>query len=387
MRLVRNACGMNVRAHVLLAVLAGSFAMAAAAGCDDASSPAKPATTATSTAAATATSTATATAKPLPPMPKAEALPAAPKWAPEMKVPADNPITAEKASLGKQLFFDKALSKDGSASCSTCHLPDKGWTDGEKLSKKVGGAMNTRHSPTMINVGYSELFYWDGRGETLEKTAIAAWKNQLGGDPDKVAQAIGKIPGYEVQFQTIFKSNATPDTIAKALATFLRTLTSGDAPWDKIAQDAADKSKESEAARRGFALFRGKAGCAACHAPPVFTDHVFRNVGIGFDKDVKEPDLGRGKISKAKEDDGKFKTPGLRSVGTHPPYFHDGRAESLDAAIDYMLSGGLKNDNLDKQLKKVTLTKPEREDLVAFLKALEAPAPAFTPPTIPTATP
>ena len=376
---------MNVRDTVLFAVLAGSFAMAVASGCDDASSSAKPATTATSTR--TATATATTTGKPLPPMPKADPLPGTPKWAPEMKVPADNPITAEKASLGKQLFFDKTLSKDGSASCSTCHLPEKAWTDGEKLSKKVGGAMNTRHSPTMLNVGFSDLFYWDGRGETLEKTVIAAWKNQLGGDPDKMAEAIAKIPGYEVQFKTIFNSNATADTMAKAIATFLRTLVTPDAPWEKLSADASDKSKEAEAARRGFEVFRNKGGCAACHAPPMFTDLAFHNTGIGYDKDVKEPDLGRGKISKNKEDDGRFKTPGLRNAGMHPPYFHDGRAESLDAAVDYMLSGGLKNDNLDKQLKKVTLTKPEREDLMAFLKSLEAPMPPFTAPQIPTASP
>ena len=374
---------MKARDSLLFAVLAGSFAMAIATGCDDASSGAKPATTATATS--TATATATATARPLPPMPKADPLPEAPKYAPEMKVPADNPITAEKAALGKQLFFDKTLSKDSSASCSTCHLPEKGWTDGNKLSKKVDGTMNTRHSPTMINVGYNDLWYWDGRAETLEKNVLAAWKGQLGADPDKIAQAIAKIPGYEVQFQTIFKSNATPDTIAKALATFLRTLHAGDAPWDKVSKDATDKSKEAEAMRRGFEIFRGKAGCAACHAPPMFTDNGFHNVGIGYDKDVKEPDVGRGKISKNKEDDGKFKTPTLRNVGAHAPYFHDGRADTLDAAVDYMLSGGLKNDNLDKQLKKVTLSKTEREDLMAFLKGLEAPAPEFKMPQIPTA--
>jgi cytochrome c peroxidase len=374
---------MKLPTSILLALLTGT-ALAAAAGCGDPSGPAKPATSASAaTATATASATALATAAPLPPMPKADPLPDAPKYASEMKIPADNPLTPEKVHLGKQLFFDKRLSKDGSASCQTCHVPEKGWTDGEKLSKKVGGAMNTRHSPTMINVGYNDLWYWDGRAETLEKNVLAAWKGQLGAEPDKIAEAVGKIPGYEVQFRTIFGSNATPDTIAKALASFIRTIRAGDAPWDKIDKDSSDKSKEAEAARRGFAIFRGKAGCAACHAPPMFTDNGFHNVGIGFDKDVKEPDLGRGKITNNKDDNGKFKTPTLRNVGTHPPYFHDGRAATLDEAIDYMLSGGLPNDNLDKQLKKVTLTKPEREDLVAFIKSLEAPAEPFKVPALP----
>jgi len=377
---------MKLRDSVLFAVLALSAATAAVAGCDDPSAPAKPGASASApagSAAAAASGTATAVAKPLPPMPKADPIPAAPRCAPEMKIPADNPMTPEKVSLGKQLFFDKTLSKDGSAACTTCHVPEKGWTDGEKLSKKVGGAMNTRHSPTLLNVGYNDLWYWDGRAETLEKNVVAAWKGQMGADTDKIAETIGKIPGYEVQFRTIFGTNATADTIAKALASFIRTIRAGDAPWDKIEKDAADKSKEAEAARRGFALFRDKAGCAACHAPPTFSQNGFNNVGIGFDKDVKEPDPGRGKITNDKADIGKFKTPHLRNVGTHAPYFHDGRAATLEEAVDYMLSGGIKNDNLDKQLKKVTLTKPEREDLVAFIKSLEAPAEPFTVPALP----
>lgn len=366
---------MKTKSTFLFAIVAaGAFA---AAACDEPPAPAKPAASTSATAAASSS------AAPLPPMPKADPLPAAPGYAPEMKIPADNALTPEKAALGKQLFFDKRLSKDGSAACQTCHLPEKAWTDGEKLSKKVGGAMNTRHSPSLYNVGHNDLWYWDGRTETLEKNVIAAWKGQLGADTDKIADAIGKIPGYEVQFRTIYGANATADTIVKSIASFLRTLRAGDAPWDKIEKDTSDKSPEAEAARRGFALFRDKAGCAACHAPPLFTDNGFHNVGIGFDKDVKEPDMGRGKITNNKEDNGKFKTPTLRNVGAHPPYFHDGRAATLDEAIDYMLGGGLPNDNLDKQLKKVTLTKAEREDLGVFLKALQAPAEPFKAPVLP----
>ncbi|MBK8253054.1 MAG: c-type cytochrome [Polyangiaceae bacterium] len=371
---------MKIKNAWFLAVIAASAVAALGAGCDEPQGSAKPAASASATATASASASA---AKPLPPMPTPDPVPAAPAYAGEMKIPADNPMTPAKIMLGKQLFFDKRLSKDGSAACLTCHLPEKGWTDGEKLSKKVGGAMNTRHSPTLLNVGYNDLWYWDGRSETLEKQILAAWKGQMGAEPEKIADAIGKIPGYEVQFKTVFGANATGDTIVKALAAFVRTIRAGDAPWDKYTKDASDKSKEAEASRRGFALFRGKAGCAACHAPPMFTNNDFHNVGIGFDKDVKEPDLGRGKITNKKEDNGKFKVPTLRNVGTHPPYFHDGRAATLDEAIDYMLSGGLPNENLDKQLKKITLTKAEREDLVAFIRSLESPAEPFKAPTLP----
>lgn len=317
----------------------------------------------------------------LPPMPVAAPLPRGSEALPEMKVPADDALTAEKAALGKQLFFDKRLSKDGSASCETCHVPEKGWTDGKPLSAKVGGAMNTRHSPTMLNVGYNELFYWDGRAETLEKNVEAAWKGQLGGVPADVAVALGKVPGYEVQFQTLFDQSATPENIVKALASFVRTIRTEEAPWDR--HEKGDKKAVGDDAARGFELFRNKAGCAGCHAPPLYTDNGFHDVGIGFDK--PQPDVGRGKISKNEKENGAFKTPHLRSVTTHAPYFHDGRAATIEEAVDYMLSGGIKdkNPNLDVRMKPVKLSAKERKDLLAFVKSLEAPATPYERPTLP----
>ena len=324
---------------------------------------------------------ATAEAKPLPPMPKAAPLAATPPPLPELKVPADDALTPEKAALGKQLFFDKRLSKDGSAACETCHVPEKGWTDGKPLSTKVDGKVGTRHSPTMFNVGYNDLWYWDGRADTLEKNVEAAWKGNMSADPPVIAAAIGKIPGYAIQFRTIFGHDATPADIAKALASFVRTLRSGDAPWDKY--EKGDKKAVGEDAVRGFEIFRNKAGCAACHAPPLYTDNGFHDVGVGFDK--PEPDAGRGKISKNDKENGAFKTPNLRSVTTHAPYFHDGRAATLEEAVDFMLSGGIKdkNPNLDAKLKPVKLSAKERTDLLAFVKALEAPTQPFEQPKLP----
>jgi cytochrome c peroxidase len=354
--------------------LACTVAVALAA-CDESKlqPPPKPADT------ATAAVTATVAAKPLPPMPKAAPIPRAPEGFPEMKLAA--PLMPEKVELGRQLFFDKRLSKDGSASCETCHVPEKGWTDGQVFSTKVGGGVNTRHSPTLINVGYNELWYWDGRAETLEKQIEAAWKGQMGADPAAAAAKIGQIPGYQIQFKTLFNRDATPEDIVASLAQFVRTIRSGDAPWDKY--DKGDKKAVGEDAVRGFALFRDKAGCAACHAPPLYSDNAFHDVGIGYDK--PEPDVGRGKISKNDKENGAFKTPTLRSVGLHPPYFHDGRAATLDAAIDYMLSGGIKdkNANLDPKMKAIKLSPKERADLAAFVKALETPATPFERPKLP----
>jgi cytochrome c peroxidase len=327
------------------------------------------------------TATATAEVKPLPPMPQAAPLAATPQPLPEVHAPADNAITPEKVALGKQLFFDKRLSKDGSFSCETCHLPEKGWTDGKAVSTKADGKPNTRHSPTLFNAGYNDLWYWDGRAPTLEKQIEAAWKGQMGGDPVLTTAAVGKIPGYAVQFRTIFGHDATPADVLQAIGSFVRTLRSGDSPWDRY--EKGDKKAVGDDATRGWELFRNKAGCAACHVPPMFTDNMFHDTGVGFDK--PEPDPGRGKISKNEKENGAFKTPTLRSVSTHPPYFHDGRAASLEEAVDFMLSGGIKdkNPNLDAKLKPVKLSAKERGDLLAFVKALEAPVTPFVRPTLP----
>jgi cytochrome c peroxidase len=142
-----------------------------------------------------------------------------------MDVPADNPITPEMVALGKQLFFDNRLSKTGKMSCETCHHPDKGWTDGEVVSTKFDGSKNTRHTPTLYNVGYYKQWYWDGRAATLEGQVTAAWKGQMGGDPDMVALTLNGIDATK-PISKRHSMFATGDNIAKALATFLRSIKS-----------------------------------------------------------------------------------------------------------------------------------------------------------------
>ena len=311
----------------------------------------------------------------------------------EMAVPADNAITPEKVELGKKLFFDTRLSKTGKMSCETCHLPEMGWTDGKTLSERFDGSVNTRHTPTLINVGYYKQWYWDGRAATLEGQVLAAWRGQMGGDPDAVAMTLNGIDAYKQEFQKVFNGPATGDNIAKAIATFVRTIRSQDAPWDKYQQ--GDKTAVSEDAIKGFTVFSDsdKANCTLCHLPPLYTDTLFHNVGIGDDKPM--PDLGRGKTlgdaaQKAGTTDpnaeamqGAFKTPTLRSITESGPYFHDGRAKTLDDAVDLMLKGGIKNPHMDEKLKPKTISKEERGQLMAFLKAL-TPAPApFQKPQVP----
>src|SRR5215831_17883534 len=210
----------------------------------------------------------------------------------EMAIRADNPITPEKVELGKKLFFDTRLSKTGKMACETCHLPDKGWADGQTLSTRFDGTMNTRHTPTLYNVGYYKQWYWDGRAPTLEGQVTAAWRGQMGGDPDAVAMTLNGIDAYKADFQKAFNGPATGDNIAKAIATFARTIKSENSPWDKSQQ--GDKTAISDDAAKGFVVFSDsdKANCTLCHLPPLFTDTLFHNVGIGFDKPM--PDLGRG---------------------------------------------------------------------------------------------
>jgi len=311
----------------------------------------------------------------------------------EMAIPPDNPITPDKVELGKKLFFDTRLSKTGNMSCETCHQPDKGWADGKLLSARFDGSMNTRHTPTLYNVGYYEQWYWDGRAATLEGQITAAWRGQMGGDPEAMAMTLNGVDAYKADFQKVFNGPAAADNIPKALAAFVRTIRSQDSPWDKY--QTGDKSAVNDDVVKGFDVFSNsdKANCTLCHLPPLFTDTLFHNVGIGFDKPM--PDLGRGKIlgdaaEKAGKKDpeadtlkGAFKTPTLRSITENAPYFHDGRAQKLEDAVDLMLKGGIKNPNLDEKLKAKTLKPQERSQLIAFLKSLTPEQKPFEKPQVP----
>jgi cytochrome c peroxidase len=302
---------------------------------------------------------------------RSSALPAPPD-------PADNPTTPAKAALGKQLFFDARLSGDGSMACQGCHFRHLGWTDGLALSRKVGGGMNTRHTPSVYNTGYYTAWYWDGRATTLEGQVTAAWKAQIGADPVKAAAVIAAVPGYQVEFQKVFGAPPDADNIAKALAAFLRTLNSGETPWDRHA--AGDKTAVSAAAAAGYELFVGKGGCVACHKPPLFSDSQFYNIGLEAGK--PKPDVGRNAVTKNPADLSAFKTPTLRSVGISGPYFHDGSVTSLEGAVRYMASGGRADANKSTLLIDRKLSDQEIGQIVAFLNTLTSEE-RFEPPKLP----
>jgi cytochrome c peroxidase len=305
-------------------------------------------------------------------------------------IPPDNPLTAGKIKLGEKLFFDKRLSKTKQMSCETCHVPEKGWTDNLPLSPKFDGSMNVRHSPTLYGVAFYPDLYWDGRAKGLEAQILAAWKGQMGADPDAVAKELEAIAGYKADFERELGGPPTGDLIVKALASFVRTIHAGDTPYDRLSA----KQRETSAAGRGFEVFSKVAQCTLCHLPPVLSDGLFHNVGVGYDSD--KPDLGRGKIladaaakagtpppPEAGTLQGAFKTPSVRGVVLTWPYFHDGRIKALEEAVDQMLTGGIANPHLDEKLKPAKITAKQRSDLIAFLKALTPDHKAYKRPTLP----
>lgn len=285
---------------------------------------------------------------------------------PPVQHPADNPYSPAKAALGKQLFVDTRLSGSGKMACQSCHYRELGWTDAKVLSRKDDGNLNTRHTPSLYNVGHQSVWYWDGRATTLEGQVTAAWRAQIGADPAKVAALLNGVPGYLSQFQTVFGSEATPQNIAQALATYFRTVISDDSPWDRY--EKGDRQAVSRAAVEGQALFAGKGGCVACHAPPFYGNSSFFNIGLEHGKD--KPDPGRFNVTKQPADMGAFKTPSLRSVALGAPYFHDGSAATLKDAVRTMASGGKPDPNKTPVLRPTGLSEAELDKIVAFLESL-----------------
>lgn len=296
-----------------------------------------------------------------------------------MPIPADNPMTPEKVALGRQLFFDERLSGDGSRSCYSCHLCEKGLTDG--LAKAVGafGKQLPRSSPTLWNIGYHKEFYWDGRSPSLEKQALAAWTGaNMGAKADEITAKINALQGYRAQFQKVFGGDATPDNIVKAIATFERTIISVNTAWDKA--KAGDQSALNASATRGWNIFQA-IKCTNCHDGVLLTDQQYHNIGIGMDQ--KEPDPGRFKVTNKPADIGAFKTPTLRDIAKSAPYFHDGSAATLEDAVAIMLGGGKPNPHLDKKnLEKHDILPDQREDLLNFLRALNVDC-TLTKPSLP----
>lgn len=281
-------------------------------------------------------------------------------------VPKDNPSTPEKIELGKQLYFDKRLSGDNMVACASCHDPKLGWSNSDKTAVGIGGQRGGRSSPTVLNTAYQAFQFWDGRAKTLEEQAVGPIANpiEMNLPLDKAVEKIGAIKGYQEQFQKVFGEPVTIENIGKALATFERTIVSGESAYDHFR--AGDESALSIQAREGMQLFFGRANCSSCHSGPNFTDNGFHNIGVSFTNE--QPDFGRYAISKIVGDKGGFKTPSLREIARTAPYMHDGSLATLEEVVDYYAKGGTPNDYLDEELFPLKLNADQKAALVTFLK-------------------
>jgi cytochrome c peroxidase len=320
-------------------------------------------------------------------------------------IPKDNPLTRAKIELGRQLYFDPRLSSDGTVSCASCHSPKEGYGAHTRFGVGVRKQEGGRNSPVSYNRILSSVQFWDGRAATLEEQAKGPIANpiEMANTHDACIGCLNGIEGYRLQFDAVFgTSSLNIDNVAKAIASFERAIVTGPSPADyyeplrafetafrdflddlkAFKEEDPDNyakymqlKKASEAhpinasAKRGRELFFGnKAGCTACHVGANFTDEKYHNLGVGMD--AKEPDLGRYAISKDEKDKGAFKTPTVRNVALSAPYMHDGSQKTLEEVVEWYDRGGHPNPQLSDKIKKLNLTKEEKADLVAYMKAL-----------------
>ena len=322
-------------------------------------------------------------AAPAPPAATFPRLPQPPEVFGPVRAPAKNPTTPAKVALGKKLFFEPALSVDGTRSCYSCHQNEDGTGGHDPLAIGAQNAQQSRHAPTLWNVGYLPHLYWDGRAESLEAQASAAWagSNMGVGRENLPAKAneIGARPEYKPLFDAAFPGyGATAETVVQAISAYERTLFCADTAFDRYS--AGDSQALNADQKAGMELFIGKAACHGCHTPPFFSDAYlveagsYHNVGEGIEgKDPGAVDVGRQKLTNSPSDWAAFKTPSLRNITRSAPYGHDGARSKLEDQVRYMAKGGYKNPNLDSKMMDKQLSDGEISQLIAFLGALECP--------------
>jgi len=323
-------------------------------------------------------------------------------------LPADNlERPPEKISLGRTLFFDRRLSADDKESCSTCHDPEKGFTDQLPTSMGIHNQFGKRNAPTIVNATFNVLQFWDGREPTLEEQAKRPILNpiEMGASDEKaVVEKLKAAPEYQKAFMEVFGHPPNYNDMVKAIASFERTQVAFDSPFDKFM--AGDDKAISDQQKRGWSIFNGKGRCMSCHGvnpvQPMFSDNRFHNIGVSahnkdfvglahkglkiiaeggnaseqIDKLAIQTDmseLGRFLVTKQPHDIGGFRTMGLRNLLVTEPYFHDGSQATLWDTIDHYNKGGVQNPYLDGGIVPLGLTEAQEDDLIAFLTALTSP--------------
>lgn len=323
---------------------------------------------------------------------------------PAVPVPADNPMSPEKIELGRLLFFDPRLSGDASTSCASCHIAERGWTHFEALAPGYPGHRLWRNNPTVLNAAHFDRLMWDGTIDRLEVQARSAMQAPVegNGNPDIVEMRLRLIPEYVDRFRALFGTEWPQlDDAWRAIAAFERTIVSDPqrVPFDRFA--AGDLRALTPAARRGYALFTGKAGCIACHYGPLVSDQQYHALGVPrqplFDssplvqmavrwqnaqrdapralyRDADE-DLGRWYQTRDPADIGRFRTPSLRELRYTAPYMHNGVFGTLAEVVEFFDRGGGDGPNKSPLLRPLGLSDGEKSDLVAFLESLSMDQP------------
>lgn len=261
--------------------------------------------------------------------------------------PEGKPLQRERVELGRTLFSDKRLSRDGTLSCASCHEAERAFSDAKAVAVGVQGRKGTRRTPRIANRAWGRSFFWDGRAKSLEEQVLGPIGNPLEMDlePTVAARRVG-LRLEEMQ---------------EALASYVRTIFSGDSAYDRYV--AGDKSALTKLERAGLELFRGKAGCSSCHLGPLLTDEEFHVTGVGAD-------AGRYLLSRKEEERGAFKTPSLRDVARTPPFMHDGSLATLSEVLRFYNEGGKARPNLDVEMRALHLNDEELGALEAFLSSL-----------------
>ena len=270
-----------------------------------------------------------------------------------MPVPEDNPLTVDRVERGRELFFDKQLSRDYTIACASCHDPERAFSDGRPVPIGVFNRLGRRSAPALINPGYGRAFFWDGRAATLEEQVLQPIqdRNEMDMTLPEVSARVG-LPIEEV---------------SRSLASFVRSLLSGGSPFDRFVNGDRDALTAEQQA--GLQLFRGKANCSACHVGPTFSDERFHNTGVAW-HDGHLLDEGRFGVTGRAEDRGAFKTPTLREIARTAPYMHDGSIGTLDDVVEYYDRGGNANPHLDVELRPLRLSDSEKKALASFLASL-----------------
>jgi len=326
---------------------------------------------------------------------------------PAFPVPANNPLTKEKISLGRKLFYDRRLSLNNTFSCAICHVPEQGFTSNEMATAAgIEGRTVRRNSPTLYNIAYARSLFHDSRETTLEQqiwAPLLAHNEMANPSIGYVIEKINNSADYNGLFKKAFGKEPGMETIGMAIASYERTLNSANSAFDRWYYGKAKQALDAKA-QRGFQLFNGKANCSSCHTisrnHALFTDNNNHNTGIGYadamgktDKtqrvqvapgvyvdvaatlitavgETKPNDLGRYEITQKPEDRWKYKTPSLRNVSLTAPYMHNGVFATLQQVVEFYNRGGVANENLDPLIKPLNLTAQEAADLTAFLESL-----------------